>query len=1120
MPTPVKPLFRPEALRPQLNAFPLPPSALEARTRILHWARLLDSKQAEKMKETELLPGFLNDVFLELLGFTGPAGAADCYTFKREATVQVDGKYADAVIGRFSTSDQPPKFVAALEGKAPRDPLDRPFANRKLSAVDQALHYAVNLECSWYLVTNLREIRLYDVRHDQLTFEHFETRVLAEDDMAFRRFVYLLHAQRVVPPAGPCHFDTLLAESRRVGRELTRYYYRDYAQLRRSAFDALRQQNPDIAPTELLAATQKILDRVLFVAFCEKRGLLPANIIARAYEHADPFNPRPIWHNFLGLFRAVNEGSQLLQIARYNGGLFAPDSLLERLAVSDGVCLGLKTLAEYEYGNRADNPNARLIDVEILGHIFEQSIGDLEEMQNQLAGLVKTARRREQKKSSQKEAGAFYTPAFITRHIVAETLGPLLASRFEELRSAHEGEAHRTIYKVLANPTVFDPAALTRPQTAALVRFWAAWLEELERVRILDPACGSGAFLIEAFDQMFAEYQKAQGFLTDLQGRTLFDIRKAILEYNLYGVDLDRQAVDIARLSCWIKTAEVGKVLTSLDHNIREGNSVVTDTQVHPKAFDWRRAFPEVFPGGPAATGFDVVIGNPPYVKDEWIKPYKAHWQEQFESFDSGADLFVYFCELGLKLLRPGGRLGYITSGAWVRGNYGGGLRACLAKNAKLESMIDFGEYQPFEDAEMIRPTIAVLSKRPPGGSMRLFKWLTSGKPPENLSEVIRTAPLMRTDHLGKDSWELEPDEVIALRKKLAGGGKRLTEYVDGKIYRGVLSGLTEVFVIDAARHSALLKADPNSEQIIKPFIQGTNVRPWYVEHSGEFLLAIKSSTDYHWPWSECGTGAEAVFAKTFPAVHAYLNQYREAAIKRTDQGRFWWELRSCAYWDIFDADKIVWPDIGNYPRFSLERAKHCLGNTTYTIASADAYLLGVLSSWASWFFISKTAQPLRLRSNRWQYRLFTQYTQNIPIPDAPPADRLAVAALAERCNTLGKERYELEEAVRHRLTQVFGPGDQGQPHGKLNEKAQEWWAQSLNALGNALKDSFKLKRNPFGTPKVADEWEPYLADKRQAVASLAKQLADAEADINERVYRLFQLTPDEVKLLQREVEH
>ncbi len=380
MPTDPKPLFRPDALRPKLAAFALPPAAAGARPKLGNWTSLLHSKAAEKMKETELLGDFLRDVFGDVLGYVGPASGAPVYTIKRESLVQVDGKFADAALGRFSLGDATKDYAVVIEGKGPRDPLDRPHAGRKRSAVEQALQYAVNLKIDWYLVTNMMEFRLFHKSQDLFTYERFETDKLAEDDAALKRFTYLLGAERVVPASGRTHLDGLLADSSRIGREVTSTYYYEYATLRRQTFHELRRQNPDVAPADLIAATQKILDRILFMAFCEDRYLLPSEIIARAYRHSDPFNPRPIWENFKGLFRAVDKGNPALGISRYNGGLFEENELIDRLKIPDVVCLGFDKLAAYEYGKDVDNPNAKMIDVEILGHIFEQSITDLEEL--------------------------------------------------------------------------------------------------------------------------------------------------------------------------------------------------------------------------------------------------------------------------------------------------------------------------------------------------------------------------------------------------------------------------------------------------------------------------------------------------------------------------------------------------------------------------------------------------------------------------------------------------------------------------------------------------------------------------------------------------------------------
>jgi Eco57I restriction-modification methylase len=511
----------------------------------------------------------------------------------------------------------------------------------------------------------------------------------------------------------------------------------------------------------------------------------------------------------------------------------------------------------------------------------------------------------------------------------------------------------------------------------------------------------------------------------------------------------------------------------------------------------------------------DIVVGNPPYIRQELLAAFKPYWEQRFKSYHGVADIFAYFFEQGVEVLRPGGRLAFITSGSWVRANFGAPLRKFLSGNVKMESMVDFGEFQPFEDVEMIRPSITVLSKDTPGGEMRVFKWLTAGRPPEALSDEIVKAPTIRTVRL-QDSWELEPDSVIALREKLAVNGTPLREYAGGLVYRGVLSGLTEAYVVDRPTRDRLIATDPTCQQFIRPFVQGTHLRPWYIEEDQQYLLALRSSANFRWPWSEKPECAEQVFRETYPSVFERLSQFRDAAIKRTDQGEFWWELRSCDYWDTFGSAKIVWPDISKLPRFSMDTAGRYLGNTGYFIPTSDFYLLGVLSSWATWFFISKTSQPLRSRGDRWQYRLFTQSMENVPVPDAPEAERKAIACLARTCSSLGQERYQGQVNFHRRLFQAFSGGHPG----PLDQKAEVWWELSLNQLGDALKQSFKLPTDPMKNPRLADEWEPYLHEKRDENARLMRALADAEAELNDRVYRLFNLTADEIKLLQKEVEH
>jgi hypothetical protein len=431
MPVDFKPLFRPEAIQPKLRAF-TPPSKMEtARDRFAKWSAVL-AKSGKDKKESELLADFMRDTFVDFLGYVPPP--AEHYTFRRELHVEVDGKFADAALGRFN--GEPSSFTAVLEGKGPKDPLDQPFAGRKRSAVEQALQYAVQLQVDWYLVTNMREIRLFNKSRDMATYERFETQALAEKQDELKRFAFLLGAERVLGPAGN-HLDALLVESTKIGKELTDQFYRDFRQLRETAFEALLEANPDRNRNELLTKTQKILDRILFIAFCEDRELMPGDIIARAYRHSDPFDPKPIWRNFVSLFRSVDQGNEGLNITRYNGGLFAEDEALNALVVPDKVCELFKRIAEYEYGRPEEG--AKFIDVDILGHIFEQSITDLEEMHRSISSPkaveIATAK---PSPSKRKREGAFYTPDFITRYIVGETLGPVLRERFETYRRKKE----------------------------------------------------------------------------------------------------------------------------------------------------------------------------------------------------------------------------------------------------------------------------------------------------------------------------------------------------------------------------------------------------------------------------------------------------------------------------------------------------------------------------------------------------------------------------------------------------------------------------------------------------------------------------------------------------------
>lgn len=1109
MPAPAAPLFRPDVLRRHLAGFIPPASAQAFRASLTRWAELLGSARGNAYKESELLADFLTHVFVEGLGYTPPvAQTSDArYTFTREALVQADNKFADAVLGDFTPAGDRP--VVAVEGKGPRDPLDRPFAGRKMSAVDQGYRYAINLPCDWIVITNLREVRLYHKGATQRTYERFVVADMAADERELARFVYILGAERVVPRSGKSHLYELLAQSQAAGEALTQRFYREYAAIRRDVFAMLRDDNPRVAAELVLGATQKLLDRVLFIAFAEDRGLLPADTLSRAYQHHDPYNPRPVWENFRGLFRAIDLGSEQLGIAPYNGGLFAIDYALDGLAVSDAACGRLKRLGEYDYhtpeaadalppiADATEGDDAALVDVEILGHIFEQSITDLEALRGTLdgSGAAQGASRR-------RREGAFYTPAFVTRFLVAEALSPALDERFERLRTSHAARATGTAPAVLANPQAYALDALNRPQRQALVDFWEAWLGELPNVRVIDPACGSGAFLIEAFDQLHVAYERAVEHLEDLRGsRSLFDPDRTILRNNLYGVDLNEEAVDICRLSIWIKTAQRGKALTDLDHNIRAGNSVVADPETDPKAFDWHAAFPEVF----AAGGFDAVVGNPPYVRADHLLAFKQHFAEHYRAFHGSADLYVYFVEQGFRVLRPGGRLSFVVTNKWLKAEYAEPLRRYLSDSAWVEQLVDLGHArQVFPEADVF-PSIVLFrapaaNEAPPAPRAAVIP--RSDLQLDRLAEQVRDYSfVVEREALTPEQWLLEPPSVRELMARIGESGVPLAEYIGAEPLRGIMTGYNDAFLLASAEREALVASDPSTTELFEPYVRGQDMGRWLVEWDGRWLLALRSSSDHPWPWSDAGDGAEAVFARTFPALHRHMKSHEERLRRRTDQGRYWWELRSCSYYELFKSPKVFYQEIQYYPAYAFDTRGLYTNNKGFFLPTDDLYLLGVLNSplmwWHNWRFLphmkddALTPAGVRLRQ----------------LPIAQPSD-----AIRERVTLAVREVLERTAQRQDQLRQL---------HEWLRvEFGVEAVGQKLSAPELLDSDAFiaEVKKRRTGRRGVTAAELRRLREEFDASVAPLRDLGSTtgarEHEISDAIMEAYALQPEDVELV------
>ncbi|HQT03604.1 MAG TPA: N-6 DNA methylase [Thiotrichales bacterium] len=1074
-------LFLPKVLAKHLTQSTIPTAHLTA---IHHWQASINDGSLKKLGEKSAHGAFIQTFLVTLLDYTTVATHAQ-YSASYEMGIKKGG-IVDVALGHFG-KDRESQIIAPFELKGLDTPnLDAIMSGRHKTPVQQAWEYANAIKgAKWVLVSNYREIRLYAVGHGLQSYESWD--VLTLDQPAeYARLRLLLSQDNLLGDTT----SQLLQATEQADKDITAQLYADYKAVREQLIAHLINDNPSESPTELIAPAQKLLDRVLFIAFAEDRGLIPDNSIKNAYLHADPYNPRPIYDNFKGLFTAIDKGNAHLKIPAYNGGLFAPDAQLDALTISDALCEAFKNIAEYDFASD--------VSVTVLGHIFEQSIADLEEISESLASgqrtLSKTAKATAVS-GKRKLHGVVYTPDHITAFIVEHTLGAYCQNEFNNLLRQYASQ-------------VTEEAITWKKGKQTDLQFWYAWQERLKQIKVVDPACGSGAFLVAAFDYLHGEYRRTNEAIATITGQAgVFDLNKEVLNNNLFGVDINPESIEITKLSLWLKTAEYGKPLTSLDSNLKAGNSLGMTEPVTGDTFCWHTAFADIFATG----GFDVVLGNPPYVRQERFSALKPWLEAQYAVYHGVADLYAYFFELGARLLKPNGMMGYISSSTFFKTGSGEPLRQFLRSHTCLKTIVDFGDLQIFEGVTTY-PAIVILQKSLPDAAHQLAMLVLQNDLPDNLNQAFtQQQGSMAQAQLTNESWQLESAALANLRAKLTSGHKTLKE-VYGSPFYGIKTGFNEAFVIDRATRDALIAADAKSNELIKPFLEGKDLKKWHAQPRDLYLIAIPkfwtrkqmNQTD-----SISEEEASAWFSQHYSALFAYLQPFEVPAKKRTDKGEFWWELRACAYYEAFEETKIQYAHFSASHLFHRNTNGSFSNDKSYIIPTDDWFLLGLLNSAPYWFLITALAPSVRGGF----YELRAQYMETLPIPDATEAQKAQIAELAQACQSLTEQRYAIEQKVAHRLVSNLCPADKT---AKLTQKAQTWWALDFTSLQNELKKSFGLKASDKLIPlKDQDEWEDYVNSNRQQIAQLNQQISEKEAAMNQAVYALFGLSEEEVGMVE-----
>jgi len=442
-------------------------------------------------------------------------------------------------------------------------------------------------------------------------------------------------------------------------------------------------------------------------------------------------------------------------------------------------------------------------------------------------------------------------------------------------------------------------------------------------------------------------------------------------------------------------------LLPTLSNNIKCGNSLIgsdfsnddlfglsdkEQRKINP--FDWHHHFPFLKQTG----GFNAVIGNPPYVRQELLgEDSKAYFQQHYDVYHGMADLYSYFIEQSCKLLNPSGFYGVIVANKWMRANYGEPLRAWLKKQAIVE-LLDFGDLPVFESATTY-PCILILQQRtstkqaPTAFSAASISTLAF----EHLrEEADKHRVTVRYAALADEGWTLTDERTTALLAKLKAAGTPLGDYVQKQIYRGVLTGLNEAFVIDSETRNRLIAEDPRSIKVLKPFLAGRDVKRYAEPDAKSWLILFpKGWTREHVSGSEAK--AWQWLCNEFPAITRHLEPFAQAARKRSDQGEYWWELRACDYYAEFEKPKIIYPNICKQPEFVFDKSSVYTNQKCFIIASDNLPLLGILNS-AVTFFLFRQILP-KLRGDFYEPSYL--YFKDFPIPAIP--DPKPLTALVQK---------------------------------------------------------------------------------------------------------------------------
>lgn len=527
--------------------------------------------------------------------------------------------------------------------------------------------------------------------------------------------------------------------------------------------------------------------------------------------------------------------------------------------------------------------------------------------------------------------------------------------------------------------------------------------------------------------------------------------------------------------------------------------------------FNWEIAFPGVWhdlTSQGRSGGFDAVIGNPPYVRQEMIAAIKPALERAFESFAGTADLYVYFYEQGMKLLRPGGRMAYVVTNKWLKAGYAEGLRRLFAEDAWVEFMADFGHARRFfPDADVFPCVIAV--RKPDGSAVpETFDLAVIPRddvPRNGLAEAVQAASYVaRRDALTAEPWTLEPPDVAALLVKIRTNGVPLADYAGVKPYRGVTTGFNDAFFIDQATRDRLISEDARAAEIIKPYLRGQDIERWVPDWAGLWMIFAR----------------RGIRIEDYPSILAHLRTFRRQLEAKPDDwapsrdgekwgGRkpgsyAWYEIQdSVDYWKLMEGPKVCWQSIQFHSKYAVDFSNSLLSNKAFFLPCSDNWIPSVLNSPAAWYLSWRHFPHMKDEALSNDAVKIVSMPIPVVLPGDAEAANEAAGRLIESTATIRAADYGLGDWLKHEFGFVKLPAVLAQAS-RLDSDA------FIAAVRAALP-----KRAGITPTRLAQLRAAFAEAAEPARATRAAALGD-ERTLSNIVNRAYGLTPEDIALMWR----